>query len=401
MKRKYLIISIVALILSACNSTKKEDLSKTDLSKPQLIDIRNVEFSDKAQMLSLFVDSIEYVRIEDKPLIPDLWNVHIIEDNSGNIYLDFDEIFKYDSMGHFMKALFKKGQGPGEIAAKYSISAYDIPQGQVYVPNAGLGYNKYTLDGEFIEQIDNRLGPLDKILIAFWNKCAVSYFYDNRFPQKGESVNLDSTFFCQVTNQKNEIVYQLPNHHFDVKAVFPGRGIANNPMGPVMDGIINDSLYWIKPNFVDTIYCTTDWTDVRPYYIIQKSDRAADYAWSVKASVGDITKTEASKEMLTTVCALNSGLLFSYAFDYKKQGVGFCPANGECKLISQYFANDIDEYCPTLDMNKIFTYQTFYQKNNYLYILVDAYKFLEEGAKSPFSDLEEDSNPILVKLKLK
>ena len=34
-------------------------------------------------------------------------------------------------------------------------------------------------------------------------------------------------------------------------------------------------------------------------------------------------------------------------------------------------------------------------------MLVDAFKFFEEGAKPPFPDLKEDSNPVLVKLKLK
>ena len=43
----------------------------------------------------------------------------------------------------------------------------------------------------------------------------------------------------------------------------------------------------------------------------------------------------------------------------------------------------------------------FYQKDGYLYLLVDAFKFFEEGARPPFADLTEDSNPVLVKLKLK
>ena len=391
---------ILAVSISACRSEKKEEINAATPKQPHTIDIRNIKYSDTPQKLSLFVDSMEYVRIEDKPLIPDLWNVHIAEDNSGNIYLDFDEILKYDSNGHFLKTLFKRGQGPGEIAAKHKPAVFDMKNGLAYVPNAGLGYNSYTLDGEFVEHIDNRMGTFNRNLVAFWDNSMVSYLYDNRFPQKGESVNLDSTFFLQVTN-KNEIVYQLPNWHFDKKAVFSGRAVAESSMGPVVTGCIDDSLFWMKPNYVDTVYCATEWNNVRVYYIIQKSDRAADYAWSVRARVGDITKSEAFKEMMGSVCTLKTGLLFSYAFDREKRGVGFCPANSTCHVVSQYFTNDIDEYCPTLDMYKILSYRTFYQKGNYLYLLVDACKFLEEGAKSPFADLKEDSNPILVKLKLK
>jgi hypothetical protein len=34
-------------------------------------------------------------------------------------------------------------------------------------------------------------------------------------------------------------------------------------------------------------------------------------------------------------------------------------------------------------------------------MLVDAFKFFEDGAKPPFPELAEDSNPVLVKLRLK
>ena len=40
-------------------------------------------------------------------------------------------------------------------------------------------------------------------------------------------------------------------------------------------------------------------------------------------------------------------------------------------------------------------------KNGYIHIPVNAYEFFEEGAKPPFPDLTEDSNPVIVKLKLK
>lgn len=397
---KNILIITLILIVSACNTKTKEVLPKVEFPQPRIIDIRNIEYSTNPQKLSMFVDSIEYVRIEDEPLIPDLWDVHLAEDHFGNIYLDFNQIFKYNSNGQFIKSLFKKGQGPGEVIRKYGRAIYDMNHKQVYVANAGLGYNIYTLDGEFIKHEENTFGHLNKKYLNFWDNCVVTYFYNNSFPEKGEFVNMDSTFFVQVTN-KNQLVYQLPNYHYDIKAVFSGHGLVESSSGPVQNGTIADSLFWMKPNYVDTIYATTNWKDVRPYYVIHKSDRAADYAWSVKAKVGNITKDEAFKEMLGSVCAFDSGILFNYMFNREKIGVGFCPADGKCIVISQYFINDIDEFCPTLDMNKILMYNNFYQKGNYLYLLVPAFNFLEEGAKSPFPNLKEDSNPILVKLKLK
>ncbi len=173
-------------------------------------------------------------------------------------------------------------------------------------------------------------------------------------------------------------------------------------LGGVIDyGEINRNLFWIRPNYVDTVYSTSDWTDVRPYYIIQRNNRAADYAWSVRMKVGDITREDAEREQLCNVYALKSGLLFNYLFNPKQQGAGFCPANGKSKTISRLFKNDIDSYCPSIDLWQAIAYKTLYQKEDYLYLLIDAFKFFEEGAKSPFPDLTEESNPVLVKLKLK
>ena len=108
-----------------------------------------------------------------------------------------------------------------------------------------------------------------------------------------------------------------------------------------------------------------------------------------------------AKEFLGNVCPFENGVLFNYVISRDKKGTGFCPANGMCGLISEYYRNDIDNYLPALDLNKKLSYGTYYQKGNYMYVLVDAYRFFEEKANPPFMDLKEDSNPVLVKLRLK
>ena len=37
----------------------------------------------------------------------------------------------------------------------------------------------------------------------------------------------------------------------------------------------------------------------------------------------------------------------------------------------------------------------------YLYLLINAFEFFNEGCNPPFPDLTEESNPVVVKLKLK
>ena len=90
-----------------------------------------------------------------------------------------------------------------------------------------------------------------------------------------------------------------------------------------------------------------------------------------------------------------------YLSPEEKIGYGYCPANGKGKYASPLFKNDVDEYCPSLNFRFIMQNCSMVYKNGYIYSPVNAFKFFEEGAKPPFPDLTEDSNPVIVKLKLK
>lgn len=99
-----LIILFFSIFIYSCNSSNVEGEKAT-----KTIDLTGVLFSDEPQLLSLFVDSIEYVRLSDTPLIPDLRMVHLAEDSKGYLYVDFSNISKYTPEGKYIKSLFKKG----------------------------------------------------------------------------------------------------------------------------------------------------------------------------------------------------------------------------------------------------------------------------------------------------
>jgi len=99
--------------------------------------------------------------------------------------------------------------------------------------------------------------------------------------------------------------------------------------------------------------------------------------------------------------ALENGILFTYFVESGKLGAGFCSANGKAETFSKLFKNDVDEFCPPLNMERRIANRNFFQKEGYIYTLVNAFEFFEEGANPPFPDLTEDSNPVIVKLKLK
>ena len=407
---KYIVGFILLVGFYSCQ--EKLQVKSGDL--PMLIDISDVEYSATPQPLSDFVESIEYIKLSEEPLVTDVVLTRLSEDNNGNLYLDVPGgLFKYTPDGTFIKNLIKIGQGPNEITSKpVANSVFNFDKEFILINDNGRGYyQKISLDGDFLERTDRSiisngefLGRRD--IYAYWKNFEL-YKWANRIglPNQGEYVNRDSLYFFHIKDlNTGSDIYKMTNHHFHIKEKIIGNWYKHNSY-PIYRGTLNNTTYWVKPLFVDTVYCTTDWTDVRPLYVIKKDKDAADYEWEMKLFAGDgnVTWNEIkNKDRLNYVMALENGILFSYLQELPdKTGAGFCPANGKTKAFSRLFKNDIDEYCPSLDFVKLMSSCSLYQKEGYIYASINAFKFFEEGAKPPFPDLTEDSNPVIVKLKLK
>ena len=371
-----------------------------------------MEYSESPQLLSDFVESIEYIKLSEEPLVTDAILTRLSEDKKGNLYLDVPGgLFKYAPDGTFIKNLIKVGQGPNEICHKVE-AIFNIEQEFIQIYDNGKSYyQKISLDGDFLERTDKSIISNGKYLgrrdiYAYWKNFEL-YKWANRIglPNQGEYVNRDSLYFFHIKDlNTGSDIYKMTNHHFHIKEKIIGNWYKHNSY-PIYRGTLNNTTYWVKPLFVDTVYCTTDWTDVRPLYVIKKDKDAADYEWEMKLFAGDgnVTWNEIkNKDRLNDVMALENGILFCYLQELPdKTGTGFCPANGKAKAFSQLFKNDIDEYCPPLDLGNLMFNRVLFQKEGYIYAPINAFKFFEEGAKPPFPDLTEDSNPVIVKLKLK
>lgn len=108
--------------------------------------------------------------------------------------------------------------------------------------------------------------------------------------------------------------FQAKEPPFDIKGEVIGPRIAIQA-APAYRGIISDSLLWVKPVHVDTVFCTTNWKDLRPFYIIKQSPDAADYEWFTIcwAGVNNYSTSELlNKKQLSGVWALKNGLLYAY-----------------------------------------------------------------------------------------
>ena len=398
-KKKQFGWMLIMALTTACSSTPKQAMQK----EVSTIDLTEIEFSSTPQPLSDFVESIEYIKLSEEPLVTEDNRVGIQIDNDGYIYLeDMYHIFKYDSNGNFLKNLVRLGPGPNEILEKYS-SFYNMDNKTITIYTGGAGYAQISLDGDILER--NYSDESRRILACWKNYELFRYPNPLFYADQGEKYNKDSLYFFHVKDlNTGATVFKMKNHHFHIKAKINGSQVSH-PAFPVYRGTLNENTFWVKPMFVDTIYHTTNWTDVSPLYVIQQSDDAADYKWHtiVEAGLNNVSRYELfHKRQLASVFAMECGILYSYIQEIpEKIGIGYCPANGKSYSFSKLFKNDVDNFCPSLDFEIPLYQGHLFQKDGYLYTLVDAFKFFEEGAKPPFPDLTEDSNPVIVKLKLK
>lgn len=398
----------VPLLFLSCTSTLKQETTEGY----SIIDLTEVEYSDVSPKLSEFADSISYIRLDEEPLISDVWDAGIIVTDDA-MFVDCKQIYKYTLDGKFLLSLYMKGNGPGE-ADKYPFvrGAYNFERKYVTFPNIlGLYYNSYSFDGKFLgfqnklededpeDKFDFKENKSIKQICGYLDNIQV-YAYDYQIAKRktGDKLNPHGPVLLYAKDLNTDsVIYKLPNYHFDIKAAYQN-AMAKSEGYPLDYGNI-DSIYWVKSIVQDTIYRTSDFKSVRPWYVFKLKKNAADYSHKVHLALLDLDENEWRKEGLANVFALESGVLFRYDTS-TVAGVGYCKAGGKAKVISRDFENDLDGFLKKLSLEGL-NKHGFSQCNGYFYALVNAEEFFKDGSKSPFPDLTEDSNPVVVKLKLK
>ena len=155
-KKKQFGWMLIMALTTACSSTPKQAMQK----EVSTIDLTEIEFSSTPQPLSDFVESIEYIKLSEEPLVTDVVHTSLSEDNNGNLYLDVPGgLFKYAPDGTFIKNLIKIGQGPNEITSKpVANSVFNFDKEFILINDNGRGcYQKISLDGDFLERTDRSI----------------------------------------------------------------------------------------------------------------------------------------------------------------------------------------------------------------------------------------------------
>lgn len=399
------IYALSLLTLFSCNDgSKQQSTTVVEKESTHIIDLSELDFSDEPQRLSEFADSLSYIRLSDEPLLPDLLTIEqIAMDDSGYIYVDQRNINKYTAEGKFVKQLFKHGQGPGEVAQKLRETAFDWDKRVAKIQDYGYsnGRKVFSLDGVWLYNEDV-MDSMEYIRhpVAYIDGKEI-FYHKNRshYYKRGDPFNVDGPILWYVKDTRNgEIVFQKKNPFYHI-TVEKGRAMAMLSNYPVSRGEI-DSVFWMRHIHQDTLFRTCNAIYWQPWYVLHTGDKESEYKTKIELMTNPMSSSKARTiKMISQLYPLPTGVLYKYcSLGIEKTGTGFCKADSKALTVSEKpFVNDLDNHLKNVEI----PFNMLYQRAGYLYFLVDAWRFLEEGCTPPFPNLTEDSNPIIVKMKLK
>lgn len=402
MKKTYLFSLLLLVSCTANNPIIIEE------KIPYYADITEAKYSDTPQPLSDFVDSIEYIRLSEDILLPDIRRFQIEVDDSDSIFLSGGSgVYKFTPQGKYLGNLIKKGQGPGEIPSLVLYCFFNMRDRYFSVQSYGKNtYTKLSFDGTYLGddvRYNASMNLYEKSILSYWEGTEI-YHYVRTSPYKiHDKINMDSLYFFRVKDlSTNQTIFKLRNWHSDSKGEITGQRAITNSLGFDF-GVDYDSIFWIRPVHLDTIYYSKKINEYSPLYIVHQPEDAANYDWLAKldAGIGNYSKKEIlNTRQLWSTFVLPSGLLYDFGSP-NEGGTGFCPKNGKGVYYSKEFKNDVDDHFLKLDFSYRINNRGITEHNGYLYLLINAFEFFNEGCNPPFPDLTEESNPVVVKLKLK
>lgn len=390
-------VLLLSLGFFGCNTKGAPKEEMAGVTWPITIDMTAVKHIDTPIKLSQIATNIEYISLSEEPLIDDIAYspIRIFDDT---LYLDGDNIFKYTPDGKFIKKLFPEGPGPTE-AKKFRTepAAFNSKDRYVTFKNAiGDTYKTYSFNGDYLGE---------KIAYDTANINIKTYFIDNQIYEqhwygslkRGEKFNIIGPYIFYAKNlYTDSISYRYANPLPETDAIYRG---VRMELDVEMRYFHIDSLLWFKYLAIDTLYATSDLKTIKPMYIFKTDDSFMDMNCYAHLKLGDLKEKEFnSKKKFGGVLPLfNKDLL--YIVD---EELGLANSLGQTAgYTKEPVQNDLDKYLKNIDLATIIHYGTFSIYKGYMYFLVNASSFFEDGSSSPFPNLTEDSNPVVVKLKLK
>ena len=363
-----------------------------DSVDPLVINIANVNNTNTQLKLSQFAESITYIKLSEEPLLGDILgtNIRVFEDT---IYIDCENIYKYTPTGEFLRKLFVNGQGPKETMKwEFFPAAYNKKERYVTFANRSNNYVSYSFDGVFLGTSDYKIGNDTHKQETYFNDYSVYRIEHNAMGNR-----LGPFLFYAKNIFTDSVFYAYPNPAADENPSPNGFSVQH----PSDMNFINiDSTLWFKHYVLDTLYSTNDFITITPRYIFKTDNtfmNLREYTYNI---VNALDRERSRAKVIMGILPLPSGGLL-YTIDKK---IALADREGNTSdCCEKPIINDIDNYLKEIDFIMPLICRTFYVSNNHVYILIDAFKFFEVGNTLPPSlkDLDADSNPIVLKIKLK
>jgi hypothetical protein len=400
MKKQFMMVlfHVFILFIFGCKQKEQSTENKTTNSSPfetVTVDLSSVKSTTSPLSLSMFAESIEYIQLDDNPIINDIDNSPVrVTDNY--LFVDCDQIFKYNHNGKFIQSLFISGGGPSEAKKnRSSPAAFNYEKEYCTFPNFGFSYKTYSFSGEYLGE-EFVADSLYKHISAYFRNNQIFYLQKHSAFKKGEELNiLGPVLFYAKDMESNAVTYSYSNPSSHEKGTYRGFRVE---VGDEMFFMNIDSLLWFRHRAIDTLYVTSDLKQIYPKYVFNLNDSFIDLPAYIRMRVGDMDVAEHNRLLfLGGVIPLpNDKILFTV-----NNQIGFFDGAKASNYTEKPIVNDLDQYLKTIDLAPFLDRNTFSLHKGYLYVMVDAYLFFENGSQSPFPTLTEESNPVVLKIKLK
>ena len=366
--------------------------------EPIIVDLSGIKKTNTPLKLSDFAESISYIQLDENPLLGDMAmaTVHVVNDT---IYIDRENIYKYTSEGEFIGRVFIEGLGPGEARkfVHYHAALNRDKRYFTFMNGGKFTFVSFSFEGEYLGE-EAVIDSLERRIYTYFNNSLLFEYPMNGLYEIGDKVNMLGPYLLYAKDaDTGEIVYKYPNPAADELAV-KGKSTLERPQGDMLFVNSGEQL-WFKHKNIDTIYQTIDLEKIVPKYIIKPHKSFMNIHRYTHYKVMDMTKSEAmSTDAISGFIPLLSGG-FVYGLNY---GIGVVNPSGKASdWYDKAIVNDLDDYLDSIDLLNKFYHGAFTVNNGSLYFTIDAYLFFEEGSCPPFPSLTEDSNPVVVKIKLK
>ena len=351
------------------------------------IDINDALRDKRLEKLSDYATSLSYIVLEtnDNVLIDEKSVCYLGFVGENILVADSEICHLFDSNGRFIKNIGRQGQGPGEYTSIRRVVVSSQTQ-HIYISHNGLGILEYDTNGNYLQTIlhESHLGAW-----AFMGENIISDLPNYRG---------DNPYMFAVLNQSGDTIAKIPNNDF---FKLSGR--------PLM--FANEPFYFYKGQmnyyrlFNDTVYNIQQETGkLLPIFRFQSTSHsvskdlrsdAAKFATSDHDYIIPWSIIETENHLFINALRNQIGLI-NFLYDKQKKSFYQLASSAE----SQHgISNDIDEGLP---------FFPDYKLNHHLVcMMIPAYDILEHIKYNPafsnilFSNLTEESNPVIVILHLK